>query len=202
MHIGDSVWLCKQRSPFFNSWMSSIHIVDWDLSPNGWSPPSFRIYVKHYLICLSVIRKRESVCASTGCSRQTGYSVWPSLRGQMLLYVLVLCTCNVKLVVQSCPKKVRRSACGIISLFVSHKIELVSFPAKTNTDATEARVFEQVSIIPHNGKSSIWKRLCFFVWPESACKSANAQLRLQKSCLSNCHFVTRPVRAGGIMGVV
>lgn len=39
---------------------------------------------------------------------------------------------HIKLAVQSCLKKVRRGACGIISLCISHIIEPLSFPAKTN----------------------------------------------------------------------
>ncbi len=47
--------------------------------------PSFRIYVKHYLICWSAGRK-GGVCLCFQWLLKTGHSVWCRLRGQMLLY--------------------------------------------------------------------------------------------------------------------
>ena len=113
--------------------------------------PSFRIYAEHYLICWSIGRKGcVCVCVCGGgvclCFQwllKTGHSVrlqiaWAdaALCGELIFYhQLVLYTSDIKPLVQSCLKKVRRGACGIISLCISHIIEPLSFPAKTNTEA-------------------------------------------------------------------
>lgn len=78
---------------------------------------------------------------------KTGHSVrlqivWAdaALCGELIFYhQLVLYTSDIKPLVQSCLKKVRRGARGIISLCISHIIEPLSFPAKTNTEAAFQR---------------------------------------------------------------
>lgn len=143
-----------------------------------WSLPSFRIYAEHYLIRWST-SWRECVCASSGCSRlvtQCGADCVGRccfMRQAHFYHRLVLYPSDIKLVVQSCLKKVRRGACGIISLCISHIIEPLSFPAKTNTEATyqwwlkmfceRARMLEWVSIIPHEGSHLFVKYVRGFV---------------------------------------
>ena len=83
------------------------------------------------------------VCLCFQWLLKTGHSVrlqiaWAdaALCGELIFYhQLVLYTSDIKPLVQSCLKKVRRGACGIISLCISHIIEPLSFPAKTNTEA-------------------------------------------------------------------
>lgn len=105
-------------------------------------PPFLHIYVRHYLICWSASSKGECVCASSGCSRlvtQCGADCVGRccFMCQAHFYRrLVVYTSHIKLAVQSCLKKVKRGACGVISLCISPIIEPLSFPAKTNAKAT------------------------------------------------------------------
>lgn len=83
------------------------------------------------------------------------------MRQARFYHRLVLHTSDIKPAVQSCLKKVRRVACGIISLCISHIIEPLSFPAKTNTEAAfqrrlkmlgeTARMLERAAVIPREG---------------------------------------------------
>lgn len=98
-----------------------------------------------------------------------------ALRARLAFYHrLVVHTSDIKLVVQSCLKKVRRAACGIISLCISHIIEQLSFPAKTNTEATfqrrlkkEEKKKKKTGAVKEQGEGLDVVR---FFWPPSTCK--------------------------------
>lgn len=145
--MGDNVCSCMQRATFLKFMRQHINAVI-TLSAGSWvqicwpPPPCFTICVEHYLICWSTGSKEEYVCASSGCSKlvtQCGADCVGRCRFMCqahLYHRLVLYASHIKLVVQSCLKKVRRGACGIISLCIAHIIEPLSFPAKTNTKAS------------------------------------------------------------------
>lgn len=159
--------------------------------------PFFTIYVKHYLICWCAGSEGECVCASSGCSRpvtQCGADCVGRccFMCQAHFYRrLVLYTSHIKLVVQSCLKKVRRGACGVISLCFSPIIEPLSFPAKTNTKGYISVVIKNVvwkskdalnEYHSTRGQSYVWERCvrvcaCFCAGPESACKGVNLRWR-------------------------
>lgn len=130
---------------------------------------------------------------------------------------LVLYTSDIKLVVQSCLKKVRRGALrNHFPLYLTHNwTGPISCQNKYGGDSSE--VIKHVLWISEDawmreyystpgqesvgwGSTRVHARFC--VSPQSACKGVNVAVQLKKSRLSNCHFGGDPGRAGGIMGVV
>lgn len=193
---------CVHAEVTFLQFMDQHINAQFTLSPEIWVQmaeplPPFKIYVEHYLNCWWVSRKRECVCAPSGCSRLAtrrgadcvGRCCF--MRQAHFYHRLVLYTSDIKLVVQSCLEKVRRAACGIISLCISHKTELVSFPAKTNSETTfqgwlKCFVKEQERL--NNGVLfhtrtcqvlNVWEGIHVSVRPESACRGENSLLSLK-----------------------